>query len=96
MASSTSEPAAAAPGLKEDIAGLYDESSGVWEAICGDHLHHGYYDPGDAASMGADLHRAQVRTIDEALAFAAVSGAWSPLLSTPASCFRQSSTPTRL
>ncbi|KAG8059736.1 hypothetical protein GUJ93_ZPchr0002g25074 [Zizania palustris] len=62
---------AAAPGLKEGIAGLYDESSGVWESIWGDHMHHGFYDAGEAASM-SDHRRAQIRMIEEALAFAAV------------------------
>ncbi|CAD6256121.1 unnamed protein product [Miscanthus lutarioriparius] len=77
MAASSTAAEASAPvpvppaGLKEDIAGLYDESSGVWERICGDHLHHGFYEPGDAASV-PDVRRAQIRTIDEALAFAAV------------------------
>jgi len=82
MAASSTAAEASAPvpvppaGLKEDIAGLYDESSGVWERICGDHLHHGFYEPGDAASV-PDVRRAQIRTIDEALAFAAVPGASS-------------------
>nr|CAB3447624.1 unnamed protein product [Digitaria exilis] len=73
MASSTTAqaPAPAPPGLKEGIAGLYDESSGVWESIWGDHMHHGFYDSGEAASM-ADHRRAQIRMIEEALAFAAV------------------------
>ncbi|CAN6280288.1 unnamed protein product [Urochloa humidicola] len=74
MASSTATeppPAAAPPGLKEGIAGLYDESSGLWESIWGDHMHHGFYDSGEAASM-ADHRRAQIRMIEEALAFAAV------------------------
>lgn len=73
MASSTAAqaPAPAPPGLKEGIAGLYDESSGLWESIWGDHMHHGFYDSGEAASM-ADHRRAQIRMIEEALAFAAV------------------------
>ena len=81
MASSTAQaPAPAPPGLKEGIAGLYDESSGLWESIWGDHMHHGFYDSGEAASM-ADHRRAQIRMIEEALAFAAVP---SPGASTPA------------
>ncbi|TKW41108.1 hypothetical protein SEVIR_1G292300v4 [Setaria viridis] len=73
MASSTAQqaPAPAPQGLKEGIAGLYDESSGVWESIWGDHMHHGFYDSGEAASM-ADHRRAQIRMIEEALAFADV------------------------
>ncbi|TVU28142.1 hypothetical protein EJB05_19651, partial [Eragrostis curvula] len=68
---STAEATPAPAGLKEGIAGLYDESSGVWESIWGDHMHHGFYDSGEAASM-ADHRRAQIRMIEEALAFAAV------------------------
>lgn len=73
MASPTTAqaPAPAPPGLKEGIAGLYDESSGLWESIWGDHMHHGFYESGEAASM-ADHRRAQIRMIEEALAFAAV------------------------
>ena len=76
MASPTTAqaPAPAPPGLKEGIAGLYDESSGLWESIWGDHMHHGFYESGEAASM-ADHRRAQIRMIEEALAFAAVPGA---------------------
>jgi hypothetical protein len=70
MSSSTAQVSAPV-GLKEGIAGLYDESSGVWESIWGDHMHHGFYDSGEAASM-ADHRRAQIRMIEEALAFAAV------------------------
>nr|UHM22837.1 gamma-tocopherol methyl transferase [Oryza barthii]UHM22875.1 gamma-tocopherol methyl transferase [Oryza glaberrima]UHM22876.1 gamma-tocopherol methyl transferase [Oryza barthii] len=69
--SSSSTAAAAPPGLKEGIAGLYDESSGVWESIWGEHMHHGFYDAGEAASM-SDHRRAQIRMIEESLAFAAV------------------------
>ncbi|CAL5019042.1 unnamed protein product [Urochloa decumbens] len=70
-AAASQAPAPAPPGLKEGIAGLYDESSGLWESIWGDHMHHGFYDSGEAASM-ADHRRAQIRMIEEALAFAAV------------------------
>jgi hypothetical protein len=82
MASSTAQASAPAV-LKESIAGLYDESSGVWESIWGDHMHHGFCDSGEAASM-ADHRRAQIRMIEEALAFAAVpSGAYLPDPSAP-------------
>uniref|UniRef100_A0A453PCD6 Uncharacterized protein n=1 Tax=Aegilops tauschii subsp. strangulata TaxID=200361 RepID=A0A453PCD6_AEGTS len=80
MASSTTAARAdaAAPGLKEGIAGLYDESSGLWESIWGEHMHHGFYDSGEAASM-SDHRRAQIRMIEEALAFAAVPGKQRPV-----------------
>ncbi|XP_019103971.2 probable tocopherol O-methyltransferase, chloroplastic isoform X1 [Beta vulgaris subsp. vulgaris] len=58
--------------LNKGIAELYDESSGIWEDIWGDHMHHGYYDPSQPASL--TQHRAaQIQMIEEALRFAGVS-----------------------
>jgi tocopherol O-methyltransferase len=37
------DASSAPPGLNEGIAGLYDESSGLWENIWGEHMHHGFY-----------------------------------------------------
>lgn len=63
----------AALSLRDGIAEFYDQSSGAWEQVWGDHMHHGFYDPGASASVS--YHRsAQIRMIDEALKFAAVSG----------------------
>ncbi|XP_048226198.1 probable tocopherol O-methyltransferase, chloroplastic [Ricinus communis] len=60
--------------LKQGIAELYDESSGVWEDIWGDHMHHGFYDPDVQVSASLSNHRAaQIRMIEEALRFAGVS-----------------------
>ena len=60
--------------LKEGIAGLYDESSGIWEDIWGDHMHHGYYEPGAEVSASVSDHRAaQIRMIEETFRFAANS-----------------------
>lgn len=39
-------PERTVPELNEGIAGFYDESSGVWEEIWGEHMHHGYYPKG--------------------------------------------------
>lgn len=65
--------AASADGLKEGIADFYDKSSGVWENIWGDHMHHGFYDADSSATVSG--HRAaQIRMIEEALRFAGVSG----------------------
>ena len=59
--------------LKKGIAEFYDESSGVWEDIWGDHMHHGFYDPDSTVDVSG--HRAaQIRMINEALQFAGVSG----------------------
>ncbi|KAG0448728.1 hypothetical protein HPP92_027695 [Vanilla planifolia] len=58
-------------GLNEGIAEFYDESSGVWEYIWGDHMHHGFYDEVFPASI-ADHRAAQIRMIEQALSFAGV------------------------
>ncbi|KAK7842015.1 tocopherol o-methyltransferase [Quercus suber] len=58
--------------LKMGITEFYDESSGVWEDIWGDHMHHGFYDPHSAVDVLG--HRvAQIHMINEALQFAGVS-----------------------
>lgn len=67
----------AAEGLRKGIAEFYDESSGVWESIWGDHMHHGFYEPGATASI-ADHRAAQIRMVEEALRFAGVSGRSPP------------------
>lgn len=68
--------------LKKGIAELYDESSGLWENIWGDHMHHGYYDPDADVSVSIPDHRAaQIRMIDEVLRFAGISGHSPSILS---------------
>eukprot|EP00262_Sarcandra_glabra_P008273 TRINITY_DN215_c0_g1_i3.p1 TRINITY_DN215_c0_g1~~TRINITY_DN215_c0_g1_i3.p1 ORF type:complete len:357 (-),score=35.39 TRINITY_DN215_c0_g1_i3:118-1188(-) len=58
-------------GLRQGIAELYDEASGSWEDVWGDHMHHGFYDPQLRVSVSG--HRsAQIRMIEEALRFAGV------------------------
>ncbi|CAO2832282.1 unnamed protein product [Amaranthus hypochondriacus] len=58
--------------LNKGIAELYDESSGIWEDIWGDHMHHGYYHPSQSASI-TEHRAAQIRMIEEALRFAGFS-----------------------
>ncbi|KAJ0970920.1 hypothetical protein J5N97_018879 [Dioscorea zingiberensis] len=62
---------AAEEGLRKGIAEFYDESSGLWESIWGEHMHHGFYDPSLPASL-PDHRSAQIRMIEEALRFAGV------------------------
>ncbi|KAF7835284.1 gamma-tocopherol methyltransferase [Senna tora] len=57
--------------LQKGIAEFYDESSGIWEDIWGDHMHHGFYEPDSSVSV-SDHRAAQIRMIEEALRFAAV------------------------
>lgn len=65
------------PELYDGIANFYDESSGVWEEVWGEHMHHGYYDDEivAAATKGdPDHRRAQIKMIEKSLAYAGVSG----------------------
>lgn len=68
------------PELYDGIANFYDESSGVWEDIWGEHMHHGFYEDDVAASAttaapvdgGLDHRRAQIKMIEKSLAYAGV------------------------
>jgi len=48
--------------LRAGIAGFYDSSSGVWEKVWGEHMHHGFYD-----DSRKDHVQAQVDMIDKVL-----------------------------
>lgn len=63
--------------LQKGIAEFYDESSRTWEDIWGDHMHHGFYEPGSTVSV-SDHRAAQIRMIEEALRFASLPG-WYPI-----------------
>ncbi|KAF5190267.1 Tocopherol o-methyltransferase protein [Thalictrum thalictroides] len=58
--------------LQKGIAEFYDESSGIWEDIWGDHMHHGFYDPDVQASI-SDHRSAQIRMIEQSLSFAGLN-----------------------
>lgn len=61
--------------LREGIAEFYNETSGLWEEIWGDHMHHGFYDPDSSVQLSDSGHRgAQIRMIEESLRFAGVTG----------------------
>lgn len=59
--------------LQLGIAEFYDESSGIWEDIWGDHMHHGFYDPDSTVSV-SDHREAQIRMIEQSLKFASLPG----------------------
>jgi len=65
--------------LKKGIAGFYDSSSGVWEKVWGEHMHHGYYGP--AGRERKDHQQAQVDMVDESLKWA---GMQDPGMAPPA------------
>jgi tocopherol O-methyltransferase len=57
--------------LHQRIQAFYDQTSGLWEQVWGEHLHHGYYGP--TGREQKDRHQAQVDLIDALLAWAGVS-----------------------
>ena len=62
-----------APSLSEQIQTFYDASSGLWEQIWGEHMHHGYYGPQGRYRL--DRRQAQIDLIDRCLAWAQVTAA---------------------
>ncbi|DBB04821.1 hypothetical protein WJX82_009792 [Trebouxia sp. C0006] len=58
--------------LNEGIARFYDESSGLWESMWGEHMHHGYYPKGGPNKSNLE---AQIDMIDESLRWAGIDQA---------------------
>ena len=54
--------------LYRDIREFYDASSGLWESIWGEHMHHGYY--GRSGNYKIDRRQAQIELIEELLRWA--------------------------
>jgi tocopherol O-methyltransferase len=59
--------------LQDQIKEFYDASSGLWEQIWGEHMHHGYYGPN--GDLSKDRYQAQVDLIDELLRWSQVKSA---------------------
>jgi len=59
--------------LSEQIQQFYDASSGLWEQIWGEHMHHGYY--GADGTQKKDRRQAQIDLIEELLTWAEVQAA---------------------
>ncbi|KAG7671654.1 hypothetical protein Ndes2526B_g09175 [Nannochloris sp. 'desiccata'] len=66
----TRRVACQATSLNEGIAQFYDASTGLWESMWGDHLHHGYYPAGGATKSNRE---AQEDMIEEVLEWAGVT-----------------------
>ena len=56
--------------LDQRIQAFYDSSSGLWEEIWGEHMHHGYY--GAEGTQKKDRRQAQIDLIEEILQWAEV------------------------
>src|SRR4028118_156129 len=59
--------------LKNQIQQFYDASSGLWEQIWGEHMHHGYY--GSTGKEKKDRRQAQIDLIEELLKWGGVAQA---------------------
>ena len=59
--------------LYQQIQQFYDASSGLWEEIWGEHMHHGYYGP--SGNLKKDRRQAQIDLIEELLNWAQVQQA---------------------
>ncbi|HEY9822184.1 MAG TPA: methyltransferase domain-containing protein [Candidatus Sericytochromatia bacterium] len=59
--------------LKIQIQQFYDASSGLWEQIWGEHMHHGYY--GSTGKEKKDRRQAQIDLIEELLKWGGVKQA---------------------
>ena len=57
--------------LYQDIRQFYDASSGLWEQIWGEHMHHGYY--GKSGNYRLERRQAQIELIEELLLWAGYS-----------------------
>lgn len=59
--------------IKTQIQQFYDASSGLWEQVWGEHMHHGYY--GATGNEKKDRRQAQIDLIEELLIWAGVGQA---------------------
>lgn len=59
--------------LQQQIQQFYDASSGLWEQIWGEHMHHGYY--GADGTQAKERRQAQIDLIEELLSWGQVQQA---------------------
>ncbi|WP_035991846.1 methyltransferase domain-containing protein [Leptolyngbya sp. KIOST-1] len=62
-----------ANALYQRIQTFYDDSSGLWEQIWGEHMHHGFYGPD--GRQRKNRSQAQIDLIDECLSWAGIDQA---------------------
>lgn len=62
-----------AEDLNQAVERYYDSTIDLYEGLWGEHVHHGYWDPGQSpVADGPDRHAASERTVRELAEFAAV------------------------
>lgn len=61
------------PALNTAVERYYDTTLDLYEELWGEHVHHGFWDPGERPGVdGADRHAATDRLVHELVAYAAV------------------------
>jgi len=61
------------PTLNQRIQEFYDASSGLWEKVWGEHMHHGYY--GSEGNLKKERRQAQIDLIEEVLKWSEIQQA---------------------
>jgi tocopherol O-methyltransferase len=62
---------ASGPGLNGAVERYYDTTLDLYEQLWGEHVHHGFWDPGERPdAAGADRHGATDRLVQELIAYA--------------------------
>jgi tocopherol O-methyltransferase len=70
---SAAPASAAQSGLNAAVERYYDTTLDLYEDLWGEHVHHGYWDPGEApGAQGADRRAATDRLVRELVAFAGI------------------------
>ncbi|MCF2971684.1 methyltransferase domain-containing protein [Synechococcus sp. Nb3U1] len=61
--------------LNQRIRNFYDASSGLWEQVWGEHMHHGYY---EAGQPGKGRRQAQMHLINKVIKWGHIGDPFSP------------------
>ena len=70
---SAAPASAAPPGLNAAVERYYDTTLDLYEDLWGEHVHHGYWDPGETpGTQGADRRAATDRLVRELVTFAGI------------------------
>src|SRR5947209_14223695 len=70
---SAAPASAAQSGLNAAVERYYDTTLDLYEDLWGEHVHHGYWDPGETPdTQGADRRAATDRLVRELVAFAGI------------------------
>ncbi len=69
---SSASPAAVDPGLNTAVEKYYDTTLDLYEELWGEHVHHGFWEPGERPGDTDDRHAATDRLVRELVSFARI------------------------